>query len=80
ETNVQEAAITAERIREKTSEIDCKTTGSKIQVTLSIGIIQSESEDASPTTIISRADHALYKAKHAGRNQAYAIQPVSILT
>ncbi|MCP5242326.1 diguanylate cyclase [Nitrosomonas sp.] len=80
ETNVQEAAITAERIREKTSEIDCKTTGSKIQVTLSIGIIQSEPEDASPTTIISRADHALYKAKHAGRNQAYAIQPVSILT
>ncbi|WP_256250766.1 diguanylate cyclase [Nitrosomonas sp. Nm51] len=80
ETNIQEAAITAERIRIKTSEIDCKTTNNKIQVTLSIGIIQSEPEDTSPTTIISRADHALYKAKNAGRNQAYAVQPVSILT
>ncbi|SES72094.1 diguanylate cyclase (GGDEF) domain-containing protein [Nitrosomonas marina] len=80
ETNVREASITAERIRSRTSEIKCKSTDSNIKVTLSIGIIQSEPNDKSPTTIISRADHALYKAKHAGRNQAYAVQPVSVLT
>ncbi len=75
ETAVSDALITAERIRAQTSEIECKAINKTINVTLSIGVIQSESKDSSPTTIISRVDHALYKAKHAGRNQAYAIQP-----
>jgi len=75
ETTVQDALITAERIRSQTSEIECKTINESIEVTLSIGVIQSESKDSSPTTVISRVDHALYEAKRAGRNQAFAIHP-----
>lgn len=71
ETTAKEALITAERIRSKVSEIHCKAINETINVTLSIGIIQSEIKDKSPTTLIARVDSALYKAKHAGRNQAY---------
>ncbi|SFL16458.1 diguanylate cyclase (GGDEF) domain-containing protein [Nitrosomonas aestuarii] len=75
ETTVKEAVITAERIRSQASEIHCKTIDKIINITLSIGIIQSEPKDISPTALISRADQALYEAKHAGRNQAYTISP-----
>ena len=71
ETTVKEAIITAERIRSKVSETHCKAVNKTINVTLSIGIVQSEIQDTTPTTLISRADTALYEAKHAGRNQAY---------
>ncbi|MCP5273803.1 MAG: diguanylate cyclase [Burkholderiales bacterium] len=80
ETTASEAAITAERIRSKVSEIYCKTIDKTINVTLSIGIIQSEIKDTTPTALISRADNALYEAKHAGRNQAYTINPSTALT
>ncbi|HNP26445.1 MAG TPA: diguanylate cyclase [Nitrosomonas sp.] len=75
ETTVKEAVITAERIRSQASEIHCKAIDKIINVTLSIGIIQSEPKDTSPITLISRADQALYEAKHAGRNQAHTISP-----
>ncbi|MCB0280870.1 MAG: diguanylate cyclase, partial [Calditrichaeota bacterium] len=71
ETTVNEAIITAERIQSKVSETHCKAANKTINVTLSIGIVQSEMNDTTPTTLISRADTALYEAKHAGRNQAY---------
>lgn len=75
EATVQDALKTAERIRSQVTEIYCKTIGKSLNITLSIGIIQSEPEDDSPTTLISRADNALYEAKRSGRNRSYAIKP-----
>ena len=77
ETTVDEAMKTAERIRLHVASIYCHTINETVRVTLSIGIIQSEPEDTSLTTLLARVDSALYKAKHAGRNQAYCIQPRS---
>lgn len=75
ETTVDEAIKTAERIRSHTANIYCNAINKTIKVTLSIGVIQSEPEDTSLTLLLSRVDSALYKAKHAGRNQAYAYNP-----
>lgn len=73
ETTAKEATITAERIRAQVFEIFCSVVNKPINVTLSIGIAQSELKDTSPTDIITRADNALYEAKKAGRNQARVV-------
>lgn len=73
ETTAKEATITAERIRTQVFEIFCSVVNKPINVTLSIGIAQSELKDATPTDLITRADNALYEAKKAGRNQARVI-------
>ncbi len=73
ETTSAEATITAERIRNQISEIFCSVIKKSINVTLSIGIAQSESTDISPTDLITRADSALYIAKKAGRDQARVV-------
>jgi diguanylate cyclase (GGDEF)-like protein len=40
-----------------------------IQVTVSIGVAQVTDYDLTPDPLLSRADHALYAAKAAGRNR-----------
>lgn len=77
EANVDEAMKTAERIRTHVADVYCSTLDKILQVTLSIGVIQSESQDKSVTSLLSRVDSALYEAKHAGRDQVYCIQPQS---
>jgi len=57
----------ADRFREKVKQLEDDVVG---QVTISLGVAQwnkSESVD----DLIMRADQALYKAKHAGRNRAF---------
>lgn len=73
ETTAKEAMITADRIRSQVSEIFCTVINKMIKVTLSIGIAQSDLQDTSPTDLINRADSALYKAKRAGRDQAFLV-------
>ncbi len=68
---------TAERIRVHVADVYCSTLDKILRVTLSIGVIQSESQDKSVTSLLSRVDSALYEAKHAGRDQVYCIQPQS---
>ena len=75
EANVDEAMKTAERIRAHVADVYCSTLDKILQVTLSIGVIQSESQDKSVTSLLSRVDSALYEAKHAGRDQVYCMQP-----
>ncbi len=77
EANVDEALKTAERIRTYVASVYCSTLDKTLQVTLSIGCIQSEFEDKSVTSLLSRVDGALYEAKHAGRDQVYCVQPKS---
>ena len=48
---------------------------STIAVTVSIGIVQCQSDDMTPTAVFARADNALYKAKQAGRNNIAIINP-----
>lgn len=45
--------------------------GKSVNVTMSIGTTKYRQNDT-PDTLLSRADKALYKAKHSGKNQMYS--------
>jgi diguanylate cyclase (GGDEF)-like protein len=71
DTSADLAANTAERIRSHVENVQYSIDGATIAVTVSIGIVQCQSDDMTPTAVFDRADTALYQAKRAGRNQAY---------
>jgi diguanylate cyclase (GGDEF)-like protein len=71
ETSAEQALKTAERICDQVEGMVYNTDSSPIAVTVSIGIVQCQPEDETPTAVIARADRALYEAKHAGRNRAH---------
>jgi diguanylate cyclase (GGDEF)-like protein len=45
------------------------STGEILKVTISVGVTEFHPADKNNKEIIERADQALYKAKHGGRNQ-----------
>ncbi len=63
ETNLDEALISAERLRQSIEQ--------RIGLTVSVGVAEGMS-DESTTELLARADVALNGAKAAGRNQVYA--------
>lgn len=69
ETAKPDAALAAERVRNRTSEMDIKTKCGTvaIPVTVSIGVTTATGSD-DVEAIIARADEALYAAKNQGRN------------
>jgi diguanylate cyclase (GGDEF)-like protein len=69
DTAMSAALDIAERLR---SELEIPRFGVSsilIAVTVSLGVTQSREGDDGPEAALARADHALYKAKRAGRNQ-----------
>ncbi|MGH9418765.1 MAG: GGDEF domain-containing protein [Thermoanaerobaculia bacterium] len=73
ETRVGNTSVVAERIRERLEASRFEVGADSVVVTASIGIAgvdSSEVEGAlSSSTLIDRADQALYSAKHHGRNR-----------
>jgi two-component system cell cycle response regulator len=70
ETGPDDAYIVAERLRKDIDSMRIDYEGEKISITMSFGIASFDPEnDVSKTDLIKRADHALYKAKRAGRNR-----------
>lgn len=69
-TNLQQAKIYADRVREKVANTPL-VLGSKERLTLtsSFGIAEFSAVDKDVSDLFNRADKALYKAKEAGRNQ-----------
>ena len=65
--NKEKAMNMAEKIRANVE--DAKILGDKRKVTISIGIAMSDYESLNNEEIIERADQALYKAKHEGKNR-----------
>ncbi len=69
ETDKQEAAIIAERIRKNIAEIVVKANDTdNLSPTVSIGIAQFEVDGIDPKELINSADTALYHSKHNGKN------------
>ena len=75
-TELEGAMVMAERLRQRIA--DTKITlpsGKELTVTCSIGIAQLMRDDhPHPEQTLARADKALYRAKHAGRNRVLAAE------
>ncbi|KQQ13380.1 diguanylate cyclase [Methylobacterium sp. Leaf123] len=68
ETDVQGAAIFADRIRQTVAGTVFEPDGQCLRATISIGMAGAEVTDDDIDRTIERADRALYAAKSAGRN------------
>ena len=66
-TNLQGAAVIAERIRELVANLVVKEDNRRAQTTVSIGV-STLNGDESAKSLFIRADEALYRAKRKGRN------------
>jgi len=66
-TSLDAALGLAERLRLVVAETPVETGGEQIHISLSAGVAQMEGTDGAEA-LISAADNALYRAKHAGRN------------
>lgn len=67
ETNLEQARIAVEQLREAIADANFHFRGERISVTMSFGIAEFGSDDT-PKDVFDRSDGALYKAKGSGRN------------
>lgn len=68
ESDVDQAYIAAERIRKAVGDTPFEIDDLRLPITLSLGVAEYAGEDE-PTSLIARADQALYNAKDTGRNR-----------
>ncbi len=69
-TDLHGASLHAERLR---SEISESVFSDNIQVTCSFGVTEFDPKNDTATSLINRADAAMYAAKHDGRNRVVAV-------
>lgn len=68
-TNLQGAAMAAEKLRAAVKEEVIESDGKTIPVTISCGVAEMVYEKETYQEAIKRADEALYRSKHDGRNR-----------
>jgi diguanylate cyclase (GGDEF)-like protein len=70
DTNARTAAKIAERIRSSIENLDILYEGQHMNLTISLGVAQYNSEiDSTAKNLVDRADKALYNSKQTGRNK-----------
>ncbi|MBI4713151.1 MAG: sensor domain-containing diguanylate cyclase [Planctomycetes bacterium] len=76
QTTKKDAFIFAERVRKKIEQHKFTTeSDERLKVTISLGIAEYTKQATDYKEIISRADAALYQAKHNGRNRTIVATP-----
>lgn len=70
-TDIQKGLQTAERIRQAVDQHVFAYEDVSLHITISIGLTGVVAEDQNITSMIGRADTALYEAKAAGRNRIF---------
>jgi len=77
ENGMERAAIVAENLRSRVETLTTIVDGRSVEATVSVGIASYSSSLGITTVedIISKADKALYLAKHSGKNSVRAVQP-----
>jgi diguanylate cyclase (GGDEF)-like protein len=75
ETDVEQAAVVAERIRQKVLKRKFAARESDLSVTVSIGVAQATLSMSGVGALLNAADQALYRAKDKGRNRVERYQP-----
>lgn len=77
ETTPDGAVAFAETLRNKISTSPVTFQGIEIPLTISCGVASYQQQDgATPETLFSAADQALYQAKHDGRNRVQLADPI----
>lgn len=76
-TNLQEAAVVAERIRHTMEKQKWATHNRKFLLTVSAGVAEIQPGD-DVDSVLQRADQALYAAKSQGRNRSFSHDGVSV--
>ncbi len=72
DVSLPEAMTIAERIRASIADTIVVAGGTDVRVTPSFGVAAFDSSSDTLDRALSRADHALYAAKVAGRDRVYA--------
>ena len=67
-TDLASAKQIAERLRQRTEETPVRTRRDNVSITLSLGVAAAAPDTPDLATLLDGADHALYAAKHTGRN------------
>jgi diguanylate cyclase (GGDEF)-like protein len=62
----------AERIRQQIEARCARVQGAPVALTLSIGVVECQPQDGA-TSLLRRADEAMYQAKHEGRNRVVVL-------
>jgi len=77
-----DAEVVAERIRRRVQEMTMLVSGTRIGLTVSVGVATLEADVLTPDDLIERADSALYRSKSGGRNlvSRHGAEPVAIET
>ncbi|MBK9030660.1 MAG: sensor domain-containing diguanylate cyclase [Myxococcales bacterium] len=68
-TSAEQARAVADRIRLEVAKIVVDTEKGPLSVTMSVGVASFPEDSRERAVLIERSDHALYHAKHSGRNQ-----------
>lgn len=68
DTDLRQAGEIAESVRVQVMNIDTRRWLAECRITVSVGVTVSVSAADSPSTMLRRADAALYEAKRGGRN------------
>lgn len=69
DTDILEARVFAERLRNSVEVKPLSQQDIMIDITVSIGLASLNEHSKSPDSVLSNADHALYEAKEKGRNR-----------
>ena len=73
DADARSAQQVGERIRRAVEDANIALKpGQTMRLTVSIGLAQARPTDRTPSDVLERADHALYQAKHRGRNRVCA--------
>jgi diguanylate cyclase (GGDEF)-like protein/PAS domain S-box-containing protein len=69
ETDLEGAALVADRLRIQLGDLTVRVRENAVRFTVSIGVSEAKPKDRVIEDVINRADEALYKAKRMGRNR-----------
>ncbi len=75
ETDVQQAGVVAERLRQKVAQTPAGGPGAEMKMTVSIGVADATLSMPGIQALLKQADEALYRAKLLGRNKVSLANP-----
>ncbi len=68
-TDTEGATLLAQRLRRRIRDMDCSDIAPNLRITASIGVATLNHPEETPEQMLKRADDALYRAKHQGRDR-----------